>query len=58
MQTITKPNQIFKQLQPGIAIGIAIALQAIAPERTLVLETTNFTPQQIAQKVIKYIRYR
>jgi len=35
-----------------------IALQAIAPQRTLVLDTTKFTPQQIAQKVIKYIRYR
>ncbi|MDJ0552956.1 MAG: hypothetical protein QNJ68_00625 [Microcoleaceae cyanobacterium MO_207.B10] len=34
-----------------------IALQAIAPQRTLLLDTTKFTPQQIAQKVIKYIRY-
>ena len=34
------------------------ALQAIAPQRTLLLDTTKFTLQQIAQKVIKYIRYR
>ena len=34
-----------------------IALQAIAPQRTLLLDTTKFTTQQIAQKLIKYLRY-
>lgn len=31
------------------------ALQAIAPERTLFLDTTKMTPQQLTQKVFRYI---
>ncbi|MGD1703301.1 hypothetical protein [Dapis sp. BLCC M229] len=32
-----------------------IALQAIAPQQTLLLDTTKFTPQQIAQKLLNIL---
>lgn len=42
-------------LEEGInydPVATKFALEAIAPERTLVIDTTIYTPQQIAQKVI------